>query len=146
MTNTNLLHAMGRIAPRLIADAAPDAPQKKSANKTWVKWASLAACLCIIITASILVLPDIIDDIRTGEAKPVYFVGESAKGECGILTLTEENPTEYRCTFLLEKTTDAPICFAFRGHTILREYLDENGAILQEVQTYHIITPYNNFS
>ena len=43
MTNTNLLQAMGRIDPKLIVDAAPDAPQKKSTNKTWVKWASLAA-------------------------------------------------------------------------------------------------------
>ena len=145
MTNKNIYMSLGGLDPTLIAKAAPAEKVQKKKNNVWVKWASLAACLCIIITASILVLPDIIDDIRTGEAKPVYFVGESAKGECGILTLTEENPTEYRCTFLLEKTTDAPICFAFRGHTILREYLDENGAILQEVQTYHIITPYNNF-
>ena len=145
MTNKNIYMNLGGLDPELIMKAAPAEKVQKKKSRTWVKWASLAACLCIIITASILVLPDIIDDIRTGEAKPVYIVGESVKGEYGTLTLTEENPTEYRCTFLLEKTTDAPICFAFRGHTILREYLDENGAILQEVQTYHIITPYNNF-
>ena len=51
MTNTNLLQAMGRIDPKLIADAAPDVQQKKNANKTWVKWASLAACLAIVICA-----------------------------------------------------------------------------------------------
>lgn len=49
MTNANLLQAMGHIDPKLIADAAPDVPQKKSANKTWVKWASLAACLCLAV-------------------------------------------------------------------------------------------------
>lgn len=49
MTNTDLLHAMGRIDPGLIAAAAPDAAQKKPQHKTWVKWASLAACLCLVI-------------------------------------------------------------------------------------------------
>lgn len=53
MTNTNLLQAMGRIDPRLIADAAPDAPQKKSTNKTWVKWASLAACFALAVIIAI---------------------------------------------------------------------------------------------
>ena len=145
MTNKNIYRSLGGLDPELIMKAAPAEKVQKKERNTWVKWASLAACLCLIITASIVVLPSIIDDIYTGEGPHVYFVGESVKGECGTLTLTEENPAEYRCTFLLEKTTDAPICFAFRGHTVLREYLDESGAILQEVQTYHIITPYNNF-
>lgn len=49
MTNTNLVRAMGRIDPKLIAEAAPDVPQKKSANRTGVKWASLAACFALIV-------------------------------------------------------------------------------------------------
>lgn len=58
MTNTNLLQAMGRIDPKLIADAAPDVPQKKSANKTWVKWASaVAACFCLIAIAAFTIIP-----------------------------------------------------------------------------------------
>ena len=55
MTNTNLIHAMGHIDPKLIADAAPDVPQKKSVNKTWVKWAStVAACLILVISATFI--------------------------------------------------------------------------------------------
>ncbi len=57
MTNTNLIHAMGRIDPKLIADAAPDVEQKKSANKTWVKWASLAACFAIVFAIGFMVIP-----------------------------------------------------------------------------------------
>lgn len=49
MTSTNLLYAMGGIDPGLIADAAPDAAQKKPQHKTWINWASLAACLCLVI-------------------------------------------------------------------------------------------------
>lgn len=55
MTNTNLLQAMGHIDPKLIADAAPNAEQKKSVNKMWVKWASLAACLCIVVLGALTI-------------------------------------------------------------------------------------------
>ena len=53
MTNTDLLYAMGRIDPGLIADAAPDVPQKKSINKTLVRWGTAAACMILMIGAVI---------------------------------------------------------------------------------------------
>ncbi len=52
MTNINLVHAMGKIDPKLIADAAPDMLQNKSAKNTWIKWFSLAACLCLVIVCT----------------------------------------------------------------------------------------------
>ncbi len=61
MTNANLLHAMGRIDPKLIADASPDIPQKKSVNKTWKKWVSIAACFVLIFCA-VIVLPMLRED------------------------------------------------------------------------------------
>ncbi|MBQ8403853.1 MAG: hypothetical protein IJX55_05455 [Clostridia bacterium] len=55
MTNTNLLQAMGRIDPKLIAEAAPDIPQKKTVNKTWLKWASaVAACFCFVVMIGVI--------------------------------------------------------------------------------------------
>ena len=54
MTNTNLLQAMGGIDPKLIADAAPDAEPGKKRNKAWVKWASMAACFCIVIMKAVI--------------------------------------------------------------------------------------------
>lgn len=51
MTSANLLHAMGHIDPQLIADAAPDAVQRRGTHKAWVKWVSMAACLIMIICA-----------------------------------------------------------------------------------------------
>ena len=147
MTNKEFYREFGNIDPKMIEAAAPAEKVQKKKRNGWVKWASLAACLCLIITASIVVLPSIIDDIftGTGESNYIHFVDEAVKGECGTITLTEENPAEYKCTFILEKTNNTPICFAFRGYTVLREYLDENGAVLQEVQNYHIITPYDNY-
>lgn len=52
MTNANLLQAIGRIDPKLIADAAPDVPQKKTGNKTLIKWAfAVAACFALVMCA-----------------------------------------------------------------------------------------------
>ena len=55
MKNTNLLDSMGRIDPKLIADASPDIPQKKSSSNAWMKWTSLAACFCLIVSVMIVV-------------------------------------------------------------------------------------------
>lgn len=35
------------------------AEKKKPRKRTWVKWTSLAACLCLVITASIIAIPTI---------------------------------------------------------------------------------------
>ena len=54
MTNANLIDAMGCIDPKLIADAAPDVPQKKSSHKPLA--IVVAACLtlvCLIMPISI---------------------------------------------------------------------------------------------
>lgn len=57
MTNKNIFRELGGLDPDLIAKAAPDVPQKKSTNKTWLKWGSIAACLCLIITATVIMIP-----------------------------------------------------------------------------------------
>lgn len=81
MTNTNLLQAMGRIDPKLIADAAPDVPQKKEKKPGWIKWGAMAACLCLILTAAIVTLPGILKgQVESGlyyEKGKYTIVGES---------------------------------------------------------------------
>lgn len=51
MTDINLLHAMGNIDPRLIAEAAPDTVSRKSAGEVWLKWATIAACAYLVAAA-----------------------------------------------------------------------------------------------
>lgn len=71
MTNTNLLQAMGRIDPKLIADAAPDVSQKKCGRKSrsWIKWCGIAACLCLIalVTFSFPSSSETVDTPELGE-------------------------------------------------------------------------------
>ncbi len=73
MTNTNLLQAMGRIDPKLIADAAPDAVQKKPTNKTWVKWTSLAACLVLAFTFIFPLIQITQDKLPTEDMQIIEF-------------------------------------------------------------------------
>lgn len=70
MTNKNIYRELGGLDPDLIAKAAPDVPQKKPANKTWVKWASIAACLALAIMFAPALIhiftPSEIDDPKSG--------------------------------------------------------------------------------
>ncbi len=51
MTNTNLLQAMGRIDPELIADAAPDVVHKrKSKFKSRLIWIPVAVVVCLLLS------------------------------------------------------------------------------------------------
>lgn len=51
MTDMDLLHAMGGIDPMLIAEAAPDKINRRSAGKIRLKWGAMAAGLCLAAAA-----------------------------------------------------------------------------------------------
>lgn len=70
MTNTDLLQAMGRIDPKLIADAAPDVPQRKRANNTWLKWGAIAACLCLIAAGAYRITIGLVSNHKIGVTIP----------------------------------------------------------------------------
>lgn len=52
MKNTDLLQAFGGIDPELITDAAPDIAKKPRQRAAWVRWASIAACLALLISGA----------------------------------------------------------------------------------------------
>ena len=55
MTTTNIYRSLGGLDPELIMKAAPAEKVKKKKRNGWVKWASLAACFCLIVSAIIVV-------------------------------------------------------------------------------------------
>lgn len=77
MTNTHLLQAIGRIDPGLIADAAPDVPQRKHAFRIRPAWGIAAACVCFTVAVCAFLLsvafsPSRMDDVfRDGVSYPV---------------------------------------------------------------------------
>ncbi len=94
MKNTNLLDSMGRIDPKLIADASPDVPQKKSSSKAWMKWTSLAACFAILLIVGVTILPLLMgDDVTPGVTDDRYKGNNIQVGELGVVF-----PWEYMTT------------------------------------------------
>ena len=120
------------------------AAKKKPRKRTWVKWASMAACFCLIIVASILVIPNILNDPNENADK-ITMQGVTVNSSIGQLTLTESNIENNQCTFTLIKENNKPFYICFRGFSILETYTDENGVEHKKVQQYHIITPYDNY-
>ena len=120
------------------------AAKKKPRKRTWVKWASMAACFCLIIVASIMVIPNILNDPNENADK-ITLQGVTVNSSIGRLTLTESNIENNQCTFTLIKENNKPIYICFRGFSILETYTDENGVEHKKVQQYHIVTPYDNY-
>lgn len=120
------------------------AAKKKPKKRTWVKWASMAACFCLIIVASIMVIPNILNNPNENADK-ITMQGVTVNSSIGQLTLTESNIENNQCTFTLIKENNKPIYICFRGFSILETYTDENGVERKKVQQYHIITPYDNY-
>ncbi|MBE6699621.1 MAG: leucine-rich repeat domain-containing protein [Ruminococcaceae bacterium] len=84
MNGKKIFKAIRDIDPRLILDAAPT--EKSYTSRLWVKWGTLAACLCLVVAAVFLFLPN-----GSGSLFPhIHVFGEwqttknascSAKGE-----------------------------------------------------------------
>ena len=60
MTNKEFYREFGNIDPKMIEAAAPAEKVQKKKKNTWVKWVSIAACFCLIVTATVLLIPHII--------------------------------------------------------------------------------------
>ena len=120
------------------------AAKKKPKKRTWVKWASMAACFCLIIVATIMVVPNMLNNPNENADK-ITRQGVTVNSSIGQLTLTESNIENNQCTFTLIKENNKPIYICFRGFSILETYTGENGVEHKKVQQYHIVTPYDNY-
>ena len=146
MKREKISEAMGNISSRHIKEAAEFTMEEKphKSKTSWVKWASVAACFCLIIVASIMVIPNILNDPNENADK-ITLQGVTVNSSIGQLTLTESNIENNQCTFTLIKENNKPIYICFRGFSILETYTDENGVEHKKVQQYHIVTPYDNY-
>ena len=55
MINKNIYKGLGGLDPELIEKASPTENLRKKKNKAWIKWVSLVACICLIISSIIIV-------------------------------------------------------------------------------------------
>ena len=89
MTNKEFYREFGNIDPKMIEAAAPAEKVQKKKKNTWIKWASLAACFCILVVGVLLAVQHL--DNKTYPIAPTvefnnakYFICGS-KGEAAIL-------------------------------------------------------------
>ena len=116
MKREKISEAMGNISSRHIKEAAEFTMEEKphKSKTSWVKWASVAACFCLIIVASIMVIPNILNDPNENADK-ITLQGVTVNSSIGQLTLTESNIENNQCTFTLIKENNKPIYICFRG-------------------------------
>ena len=53
MTNKEFYREFGNIDPKMIEAAAPAEKVQKKKKNAWVKWASMAACFALLVSASL---------------------------------------------------------------------------------------------
>ena len=89
MTNKEFYREFGNIDPKMIEAAAPAEKVQKKKKNTWIKWASLAACFCIMLVSIVLAVRyfdnqsfSIAQTVEFNNAE--YFIC-SSKGEAAIL-------------------------------------------------------------
>ena len=143
MKKEQLYEALGEINEDYINDAHQTA--KKKSHPVWMKWGSMVACLCLIITASIMIFPSVLNT-KVENADIISIQGTTVESSMGKIVLTDSNLKDSTCTFTLTKNNDKPIYFCFRGFTVLNTHIDEDGTQRKEVQQYHVITPYDNYN
>lgn len=85
MKKEQLYEALGEINENYITDAHQTAKKKNRA--VWVKWAAMAACLCLVVAAA-FVVPNLIDNSQDYAQTVIYNNAEyivCGDGEASIL-------------------------------------------------------------
>ena len=76
MKNEKIMNAMGKISDELIEDAVITT-EKKTHTAVWVRWAAMAACLCLVICGLFMMQNSTPMPSATGDnpsvVDPVFF-------------------------------------------------------------------------
>ena len=120
--------------------------QRRKANHSYriVKWSALAACFCLLLVSSLIILPNM-DDILHGEMQRMYFEGETMKSKDAEVTLVEADSELGVCTFEVNKKNNADMYFIFNGWISIYEWIGDDGILYLDSEDYDIITPYSEY-
>lgn len=75
MTHIELLQAIGHIDPALIDEAAPGRRIVKYAKNSWIKWISVAACVCLVVGICLIAQISMTRDLTAKNLDTVYLIG-----------------------------------------------------------------------
>ena len=109
-----------------------------------LRWSAVAACLCLVIAFSAVLIPHIKNYVYEGQMK-YYNVGATVEKKNGTLTFSDVNMENHTCSFTLVKKDNSPLYFKFSGYIVEEEWTDEQGINRKKAQQYDVITPYENY-
>lgn len=152
MTNKEFYREFGNIDPKMIEAAAPAEKVQKKKKNTWVKWVSIAACFCLIVTATVLLIPHIIrpgsgnNNVgqESANANPLsvgYWYANNKEESVYFRTrVFYKSCEDNTVTILLEKADNQPIYWHLKGMNIKDSWLDENGKPDYDATSYYAST------
>ena len=62
MKRKKISETIENINPKYIDEATEYIPKANNTSKSWIKWASLAACFVVLVIASFSILPSIFEN------------------------------------------------------------------------------------
>lgn len=144
MTGKTISDAITDINPEYIEKAADYTAAKKARRPAWVKWAAMAACLCLVLAAA-AVIPHLRQEQGTQSLAPTVLLGEEnyivcGAGEASILEacgLPAELTSGLAGKFVAYLEHDGRYCYTVTGHETeieLFEYAPEPNANVYIVQ------------
>ena len=124
MTQEKLIDAItdldSDILDRYFDMKADLAAKKKPKKRAWVKWASLAACFCLVLVVSVVFFKG----EQTPDTPSTEYIGYTATSSfyykddvCNneIATITHKGFDDTSITLFIDKKSNDPLVFAFRG-------------------------------
>lgn len=168
MTQEKLIDAITDLDADILARyfdiKASIASKKKPKRHAWVKWASVAACFCIVLVISVVLLKG----VQTPGTPSTEYIGYSATSafyyeddvcENEIATITHKGFDDTSITLFIDKKTNDPLVFAFRGwqspdsrvitNTAVDLIIYVNGEKVDQMPTtpgkYEVKIDYSNF-
>lgn len=115
------------------------AAKKKPKKRTWGKWASMAACFCIIFVSVIFLIP------RESEIdyNTAYLEGAVITTDYGTITFKNNDIENQVVTFIVEKENNSKIYCMFSGAKVINEWVDEDNEIHRQYEHYKAVSKYD---
>lgn len=133
MKENKIINAIGHIDDDLISEAAGEG---ESRRLPWIKWASLAACFIIIVTAGALTLPYLKDETEPHDSGDSGDIDTNSGSDEGIKRPVDiyvgESDIEYNWPWeYLTVSEKYPVCqfngreYRSRGYAVDADYLSD---------------------
>ena len=116
---------------------------KKKRRILAIKLASLAACMCIVATMSLVIY--ILKHPNLEGPSTYYYPGDTVENNRGSLTLVNIDNDAQQVTFCLVKEHSFRQYVLMRGYCITDEFIENGVSVGYTIKYYDFISPYDRY-